>query len=229
MNQHASNQTQDDQPQENAQPKRAPSKNSLTIWTKRIIGLIWYINIISFIAWPVVVLVVGMNIPEAVEDRHTDINVLLGYQIYPEVMTDTTQPSISGGGNMLLNNTYGYAAWYYAGAVPTIMSMFVLTGLYQLRKIFASLAAGHAFTQEIPQRIKKFGFVLIAWSIIIPFVQYFVGAAVLSDIQFKVPDVELSAAFDLYPGFFVSGLAIIVLSRVFQEAKTIHDEQALTI
>ena len=55
------------------------------------------------------------------------------------------------------------------------------------------------------------------------------GAAVLEDIQFEVPDVELSAAFDVYPGFLVSGLAIIVFSGVLRETKAIHDEQELTI
>jgi hypothetical protein len=204
-------------------------QNRLTVLVKRIIGVIWYLNILSFIVWPIFVLVVGLNIPTAVAERHTDLELLLGVHVYPAEMVESTKPSISGAGVFHLDNTLGYAAWYYAAAVPSFMSLFVLFGLYQLRKIFASLANGKVFTEEIPGRLKKFGCILIAWSIFTPFLQYFVGASVLKDIQFEMQDIELFATFEFNPVFLISGLAIIVLSRVLQEAKAMHDEQALTI
>jgi len=203
--------------------------NRLTVLVSRIIGVIWYVNILSFIAWPIMVFVIGFSIPSAIEDRHTDLDLLLGISIYPEVLQDTSQAGISGISMLHLNNTLGHTAWYYAASVPTLMSVFALFGIFQLRKIFASLAIGNAFTLDIPRRIKKFGFVLIAWSFIIPFAQYFVGVAVLKDIQFQLLDVKLYPSFQLSPVVFIAGLAIIVLSGVLREATNLHDEQELTI
>ncbi len=215
---------------ENHMSASKPKHLRLTRWVKNIINVVWYLNILSITAWPIVALIVGFNIPSDPSERHTDLNLFMGFTVNPEAVTTGTAPaSMHGQGEMFLNNTNGLLAWWVSALAPMVMGIIVLSGVFQLRKIFKSLAQDKPFTQEIPARIKKLGFIIVLGSIAYPMLQYLVGYLVLQDINFTLTNIELFPSFAISPGILITGLACIVFSRVLLEATTNREELELTI
>ena len=62
-----------------------------------------------------------------------------------------------------------------------------------------------------------------------PLLQYFGCGAVLKDISFNTPAIQLDPSFGVYPEFIILGLTLLILSGVLKEAVKIHDEHRLTI
>ena len=87
---------------------------------------------------------------------------------------------------------------------------------------FASWLSAKNFAPENSKRIKKIGFVTIAWTLVSPILQYFGGQIILSEHALSVPGIQL------IPAIF-TGVAMIILSGVLTEATRIHDDQQLTI
>jgi hypothetical protein len=188
------------------------------------------------IIWPLTILIVGLNIPSDPAERHTDVSAHLVFRVFEGVGTDTETDNsqqgdlvLSGKGDLLLNNTDGRLSWYVYGAINEILLLIFLYGLLIMRKLFVALAEGQTFTEENSDRIRKVGFVFIAWHVTAPVLQYIGSRMVLQDIVFNTPGVQLSPGFEINIGGLFAGLAIIVLSGVLLEAAGIHKEQELTI
>lgn len=206
-----------------------PKHLRLTRWIKNIINVVWYLNILSIILWPVAVIIIGLNIPSDPSERHTDLNLFMGFQVFPTTSAETTAPIMYGQGLVFLNNTNGQLAWWVSALVPIVMSAIVLLGVFQLRKIFRSLCKDEAFTHEIPRRIKRLGYAIIAGSIVCPILQYVASILVLQDIDVRIDSIELFPAFGFSPAILITGLACLVLSRVLLEATRNREELELTI
>ena len=206
----------------------------LTRLVKRFIDVLWYLLLFTAIVWPIAMIVVGLNIPSEPEHRTTDVNLFLQFKVYPVASADADSVNagdllIGGRGEMKINDTRGRLAWYLSGAITEFMGFIALYGLMQMRRLFASLIKGETFVRQNAGRIRKIGFAFIGWHIIHPFLQYFGGRAVLNDIDFNVPGIQLYPAFEFGIVGIFAGFAIIVLSGVLREATGIHQEQSLTI
>jgi hypothetical protein len=71
--------------------------------------------------------------------------------------------------------------------------------------------------------------VLLAWQAAIPLLQYFGRNAVFGDTLFSPRVFQLYPVWELNPLAIFTGLALLVLSGVLNEAVRMHEEQRLTI
>ena len=200
-----------------------PAANKLTRLVKRFLDFATVFVFIAAILWPITAIGVGMNLFFDPEARNVD--VFLGFKVESEAATD---PLIHGHSKVQVN-TPSQFAWYFSAAVSEFLGLIVLYGLFQMRALFTSLTGGQPFAEENALRIKKIGFAVICWYAVTPFLQYFGGRAVLSDIALSAQSIQLYPAFELGVGGVFTGLAIIALSGVLREATKIHQEQELTI
>ncbi len=211
-------------------------QNKLTILVKRFLGVLRILFLTVAVVWPVIVMVVGLNIPADPAQRHTDVSSYFNFRIHAEAASEQATRSenegeliLSGRGEVLLNNTRGQLSWFVSGAISELLLFIFLYGLLTMRKLFISLAAGDTFTRENTERIRKIGYVFVGFNIVSPLLQYFGGRIMLHDVAFNVPGIHLYPAFEFNIGGIFAGFAIIVLSGVLREAVTMHQEQSLTI
>jgi len=210
--------------------------NRLTKLVQRFLGGLRVLFFALAIVWPLTVLVVGLNIPADPAERHTDVSAYLGFRVYSVAEHDAVPEAgqagdlvLSGNGELLLNNTDGRLSWYVSGVINEILLLILLYGIVTTRKLFTTLADGQAFTGENCERVRKIGFIVVAWHITAPLLQYVGSRMVLHDIVFNTPGIQLYPGFELNIGGLIAGLAMIVLSGVLLEATGMHEEQKLTI
>ena len=211
-------------------------QKKLTKLVKRFVNLTWYLFVFLAVAWPIVVLVVGLSISADPDNRHVDINMFSGFKINSDVSTELADPNedgavmlLSGRGDLKIENTHSRLSWYLSAVMSQVMLFIFLFGLWQMRSLFTSLAAGDTFTLENTEHVRVLAYVVIAWNIILPALQYVGGRVMLNDIAFDVPGIRLYPSFELTIGGIFVGLAILVLSGVLREALRIKQDQALTI
>lgn len=211
-------------------------QNKLTTLVKRFLDVLRVLFLAVAVIWPIMVMVVGLNIPSDPEQRHTDVNALLNFRVHSEASVQSATSSgnegellLKGRGDVILNNTRGQLSWYVSGAISEVLLFIFLYGLLTMRKLFTSLAEGATFTQENVERIRRVGYVFIGFHIVNPLLQYAGSRMMLADVAFNAPGIHLYPAFDFNIGGVFAGFAIIVLSGVLREAVTMHQEQSLTI
>lgn len=211
------------------------STNRLTSMVKRFLRIFRVLLIIWLIIWPIVVLTLSIPKLSGSESWGVDIGIYTGFEIdlstIPRASAEfvgVRDPVIDGRAILGLD-TPNLNAWYLFAVIAEIGGVVFLYGLLKVRTIFESLDNGLAFNQENSEHVKKIGFAVIFWNILNPFLQYFGGSFVLRDISFNIPEVNLYPSFEInLMGFFI-GFALIVLSRVLQEAADMRKEQQLTI
>jgi hypothetical protein len=211
-------------------------QNKLTNFVKRFLDVLRILFLAIAVIWPIIVMVVGLNIPSDPEQRHTDVSALLNFRINsvtsPELATRSENEGellLSGRGDVILNNTRSQLSWYLSGAISEVLLFIFLYGLLTMRKLFISLAEGSTFSHENAERIRKIGYVFIGFHIVSPLLQYFGSRIMLSDIAFNAPGIQLYPAFEFNIGGIFAGSAIIVLSGILREAVSMHQDQSLTI
>jgi len=214
----------------------ASKRNGLTVWVKRFIDVTWFLFLFFAVVWPLVVLVVGLNIAPAADQRHADVEVFSSFRITsdfpsPQAAPDTHEGELlmSGQGRLRLNDTNSRLGWYLSGGISEVLLLLFIFGLLAMRKLFAALAEGDVFSRRNVEHIRVIGYVVIAWHVVSPLLNYFGSRIMLEDIAFSVPGVQLYPGFEFNIGGVFAGLAIIVLSGVMREAVTLYEEQSLTI
>jgi len=98
-----------------------------------------------------------------------------------------------------------------------------------MRRLFSSLLDGETFSDANAELVQKFGWLVLAFQIVAPALQYFGSRVMLKDIAYDVPGIELFPSFQISVAGLLTGLAILVLAGVLREANAIHRDQALTI
>jgi len=211
-------------------------QKKLTLLVRHFLNLTWYMFIFFAVAWPVIVMVVGLSISADPAERHTDISVFSAFKINSDVSTELAKSTLdgkalllSGRGDLKIENTRSLLSWYLFGTISQVMLFIFLLGLWQMRRLFNSLAIGDTFTEKNAEHVRMLAYVVIAWNVILPALQYFGGRLMLGDIAFNIPGIQLYPSFELDIGGIFVGLAILVLSGVLREAVSIKQDQALTI
>lgn len=209
--------------------------NPLTRVVKRILDVFRILAIISLILWPL--FVVGATIGQYSDPESWGVDI----SVYSRFIIDLgafsgdiaesagVRDPVIGGKAMLNIDTSSLHALYLFTVITELGGIVLLYILIQLRALFASLVSGVTFTPENSGRIKKIGYVVIAWTLINPLLQYFGGRAILAEYSLDVPGIELSPAFEISGMGILIGLAIIVLAGVLDEAASMHKFQELTI
>lgn len=202
---------------------------------KRILDACRILAFAGLILWPLLVAGLAIGRISHPESWGVDIGVFSGFVIdLGQLQADTSDsvgvrnPQISGKA-VLGIDTSSKSALYLFAVITELGGIVGLYVLLQLRAVFASLVSGTKFSIENSQRIKKIGFVIIAWAFVNPILQYFGGRAILNEYAISTPVIQLNPAFELSLMAIFIGSAMIVLSGVLNEATKIHQDQQLTI
>jgi len=202
---------------------------------KRILDACRILAFAGLILWPLLVAGLAIGRISHPESWGVDIGVFSGFVIdLGQLQADTSDsvgvrnPQISGKA-VLSIDTSSKSALYLFAVITELGGIVGLYVLLQLRAVFASLVSGTKFSIENSQRIKKIGFVIIAWAFVNPILQYFGGRAILNEYAISTPVIQLNPAFELSLMAIFIGSAMIVLSGVLNEATKIHQDQQLTI
>ncbi len=99
--------------------------------------------------------------------------------------------------------------------------------LYQLRKIFATLAGETPFTGENVRRIRIIGIAVIAGSLLSTVAHFMLGIYISNIVQ--MPGLELYANFKVDISGIFLGAVVIILAEVFRYGARLQEEQDLTI
>jgi hypothetical protein len=209
--------------------------NPLTRVVKRILDVFRILAFAGLILWPLSVVAMSIGHYSGSGTWGVDIGVFSRFIIDLSAFTsDVTEsvgvrdPIISG--KAVLNiDTSSLNALYLFTAITEVGGVVGLYVLIQLRALFGSLVGGMSFTTDNAVRIRKIGFVVVAWTLINPLLQYFGGRAILMEYSLNVPGIQLSPAFELSGMGILIGLAMIVLSGILSEAAGMHEVQQLTI
>lgn len=210
------------------------SLNGLTKLVKRFIDFLWYATIASLVVWLVMTFVIGLNIPEVEQQRHTDIDFFFSFAMYPDSVALVEQPSklsevIQGQGEIKLNNTQGVMSWYLSSVFIFILGFIGLAGIAYSRKLFTNLMNQQFFVSENYKNVQMIGYVCIVWHIVYPLLTFAGGWLILQEVGTLNDALILKPAFPLSLVGIFTGLAIVVIAQVFKEAIEIHQENELTI
>jgi len=210
------------------------SNMKMTNWVKRFIDALWYIALALLIIWPIATLVIGLNIPDDSQERHTDINFMLDFRVYPEKIDHAVDNSklpelIQGSAEIKLNNTSSKQAWYIQSCVTEIMGIISLFGLFYLKKLFKNFAEGRAFQFENSDLINKIGVVVVIWNLLYPIIVYAGGSIILQEVGQHGQFIQISPSLQLNPVGILFGFVLMVFSQVIKEAAVMQEEQSLTI
>lgn len=212
----------------NADNSISPPKYAFQL--KVCFDFLYYLCLLLMTVGLIMIVIVGLNIPEEVSQRHTDIEYWFNAKLLPQSVTDPSASEILLAHGMLkLNNTSGYAAWYIAYIEVVFNGIVTLIGLYNLRKLFANLASHRAFEVANVTYIKRLGITVLSYSVLAPVITYVCGMAILGDIGQFYPSLQLSPYFSFpFEGLLVGG-ALLVLAQIINDATVMKQEQSLTI
>ncbi len=201
-----------------------------TMQLKICFDLLYYFGVFFMLVGVGLILVVGLNIPGEVSERHTDIQYWFNAKMLPAGETDPAASEVILAHGMLkLNNTSGYAAWFIANIEIAFAGLITLLGLYNLRKLFANLSSHQAFEPSNVLYIKRLGYIVLGYCILKPVITYLCGMAILADIGRFHEQLQLSPFFSFPFEGLLMGAALLVLAQIINDATKMKQEQSLTI
>lgn len=99
--------------------------------------------------------------------------------------------------------------------------------LFQVRKIFATLAAGNPFSLENANRMKKIGLLIFGCVAVELVTGTVMGLLIMENVI--VPGVRFSVKGGLDLGGIFFGLVMLILGEIFRQGALLQQEQDLTI
>ena len=204
----------------------------LAHFVKRCLDFFLILFLLISFAIPVITVVMAISQNE-VPTWGIDINIFSGFTLNLSEITGieafgVRNQEFSAKGLVSIDTSNLYA-WYLFVAVSQIVAVVAVYVIVQLRNMIFSLLANTPFNNENPQRIKKIGLVIIVWNLANPILQYFGWGAVVNEITFNNPGIQLYPAFEINVIGLLIGLMMLLLSGLLNEAKLIKQEQELTI
>jgi hypothetical protein len=124
----------------------------------------------------------------------------------------------------------------WAGFLLSIILILAVAAfvLHQLRALLRTVSGGDPFHPRNARRIKIVGWVVIAWQLVVPPVQYLVANTFVG--QISVRGITLKPPVDFRIEALFLGMAILVLAEIFRqasalkrEATELREDQSLTI
>lgn len=108
-----------------------------------------------------------------------------------------------------------------------VMMSLGLAIIFQLKKIFATLAAGSPFVLENAKRMQRIAIIIFSSAMVQIIAARVIGHVVINNVMVKGVAFTVSGKPNLGALFF--GLVILVLAEIFRQGALLKDEQDLTI
>jgi hypothetical protein len=199
---------------------------------KRALDFLLVFCVFNLIVWPPLLLVMAIS-QSMIPTWGIDIEIFSGFRIDGNALaglefSGLRKPELSGK-TLVAIDTSSLHAWYLFAAISEASAAAALYVLVHLRALVMSVARGDSFGVDNGRRMRKIGQVVIAWSIVMPLLQYFAWGSVVKDISFSSPGLQLYPAFELNVMGLLLGFLLIVLSDLLKEAAEMNTEQELTI
>ncbi len=188
-------------------------KKSAASFIEKLLGLAWYLGIVFGV-------------------------FLIGGQIYlmiasPAWLGETMKLQIETSG-LVFSFTEGFSApeagtifiYQFALVVP-LLAMGLLI-IFQLRKIFATIAKGSPFSMENSKRIRVIGWTIIAASAIKALLSFLLGLYFSTLINLPGLDLMANIRLQDFAGVF-AGVIVLALAEVFQHGARLQEESNLTV
>ncbi len=218
--------------QDNGSPTPTAAGASLTGVVKRLLDFFLVLYLFLIVMWLPFIVVMALSQAGnpgwgfdiiAFSGFNIDINALAGVEF-----TGLRNPEISGKTSVNLDTSNLFAFYLFASS-QLIAAITAFYGVVQLRALILSLRKGLSFTAENAIRIKRIGYVVLAWNLANPLMQYFGWGRVIQDFSFTTGGVQLYPAFEINGGGLFLATLLIVLSGVLREAAALSKEHELTI
>jgi hypothetical protein len=192
----------------------------------------WWISAIGLVVVPIG-LVVVLGALRQPDRPAPDMPVLARIQVdeaslAPPPAGVVLEPStlVHGQGELRIR-TRSKSAWTLLFLMIEITLAVLLFVYGQLRALMRSVLERQPFLPENSLRVRRVGFIVIAWSLIVPVLQLLVGVAMVDEVVVRGLILEPPWNFRLETLFL--GLAILVLAEVFMQASELQADQSLTV
>lgn len=211
------------------------TQKQLTQTVKRALDILRVFAIACLILWPLAVLGMVAGQASHPESWGVDIDVYSAIAINLDELTvaatdssGVRAPNLSGKASLSIDTSSTKALVMFT-LITELGGIVALYVLIQLRAVFAALVAGENFVHGNASRIKKVGFIVIAWAFAQPPLQYLSSQVILSEYSLAVPGIQLFPAFEFHPMALFIGVALMILAGVLKEAAGMRDDLELTV
>lgn len=111
-----------------------------------------------------------------------------------------------------------------------IVLSLALAIIYQLRKIFATLADNNPFTIENSKRLRIMGILVIAGSLIYHLIGYVIGLSTVKSLAtLDIKDFKFQINFHPDLGMLFMGIVLLILAEIFHRGCHLQEEIDLTV
>lgn len=201
-------------------------------FTKRLLDLFTVLLLFIFIIIPPVTVILGLS-QNSSPNWGIDINIFSGFslnltELQSIKVTGLRNPEISGK-TLIAIDTSNTFAFYLFMSLQYAMAIAGLYAVSQIRLLMISLKKGNSFSIENASRIKRVGYLVVAWNMLSPIFQYFAWGSIVNSIHFNNSGINLYPAFEFDILAVFIGIMMIILANLFVEASIISQEQRLTI
>jgi hypothetical protein len=208
-------------------------KRSVTLLAKVVKGYLdiaWFValfvGLFLFIATPFVI----VGAPR-IED--SDIRVAVRFTVDESVLANSSPrseafvPALVEGNGVLRVKRTSRALWagFLYSALASLGVWLIV--LHQLRTLFRSVSRGSPFEPANAQRIRRVGWVVVGWQLVVPLAAYSVGRLLVGELTIR--GITLKPPIHFNPDALFLGMAILVLAEIFRQASDLQREQSLTV
>lgn len=186
-------------------------RRSVSSFIKITLTILWWAGVVGMTAFTVgTVLILLIGPPKGVSPPPLMINTDFGRILFTNATVKDPRAL--------------FLAFMPFGAVMISIGLAII---YQLKKIFASLAAGSPFILENTKRIQRIALFIFSGAAIQFVAGQIIGKVLEANVVIKDVSFIVSRKPNLAALFF--GLVILVLAEIFRQGATLKEEQDLTI
>jgi hypothetical protein len=205
----------------------SPRVSRLAKLVKIYLDLGWILSILAVIVLPIVGLLVIFGDTSTEDADAPELPILLRFHPADQTLWEPVENELSYGQGDLSIRTRNKPSWLLLMATVELIMLAVLYLYGKLRAIMRSVLRDQPFDPENAGRIRKVGLVVVIWGLAAPFLKYF--SAVFWIERVSVTGLVLKPPIDFNLEILFLGLAIIVLSEIFNRAAALQKDQSLTV
>lgn len=179
-----------------------------------ILKLLWYIGIAA-LSLIVIVMLIDLINPGYISQHANFFLTLSSFGIKLQLSSELIEPPRPAA----------------VMALGSIVMLFVLALIYQMRKIFASLTENKPFTLENSRRIRIMGILTLVGSVVYSSIGSAIGSWFFVDIfnRLDIPDLKITIAYQLNLESLFFGVVLLILSEIFRRGCELQEQVDLTV